>query len=84
MVPLWFYFPKDTELQRREIEDSFMFGPRFLAAPVLEPGATTRTLYLPSTTGGWVHYYSKKKFAGGRNVTVPAPFDELPLFSRVV
>ena len=49
---------------------------------MLEPGATTRTLYLPASTGGWTHYYTRKAYAGGANVTVPAPFDELPLFVR--
>lgn len=82
MVPLWFYFPDDMELREREATTEFMFGPKYLAAPVLEKGATTRTLYLPKSAGGWVHYYSKKHYAGGGNVTVPAPFDELPLFVK--
>ena len=55
---------------------------RYLAAPVLEQGATTRTLYLPTNAGGWTHYYTRKNYTGGVNVTVPAPFDELPLFVR--
>ena len=59
-------------------------GPKFLCAPVLELGARERTLYLPRSEGGWQHYYSKARFAGGANVTVAAPFDELPLFVRVV
>ena len=82
MAPLWFHFPHDDELARREISDSFMFGPKYLAAPVLERGATTRTLYLPANEGGWTHYYSRKTYVGGANVTVPAPYDELPLFVR--
>eukprot|EP01050_Picozoa_sp_SAG11_P004233 SAG11_NODE_264_length_11522_cov_14.739210_5_plen_86_part_00 len=82
MVPLWFYFPHDHELAHREVSDAFMFGPKYLAAPVLEQGATTRTLYLPANEGGWTHFYSRKTFAGGANVTVPAPYDELPLFER--
>ena len=77
-----FHFPHDAELARREIVDSFMFGPRYLAAPVLEQGATTRTLYLPASEGGWTHYYTREAFPGGANVTVNAPFDELPLFQR--
>ena len=84
MVPLCFYFPHDPELTRREISDSFMFGPKYLAAPVLEQGATTRALYLPVSEGGWTHCYSRKRYAGGANVTVPAPYDELPLFIREV
>jgi alpha-glucosidase (family GH31 glycosyl hydrolase) len=37
---------------------------------------------LPTNEGGWTHYYSRKRYAGGANVTVPAPYDELPLFIR--
>eukprot|EP01051_Picozoa_sp_SAG22_P005366 SAG22_NODE_316_length_12517_cov_75.265180_10_plen_291_part_00 len=81
MVPLWFYFD-DSELQAREVTTEFMFGPKYLAAPVLEKGATTRSLYLPHEPGGWTHYHSRQKFSGGSNITVPAPFDELPLFFR--
>jgi Glycosyl hydrolases family 31 len=33
-------------------QSEFMFGPSLLAAPVIERGATTRRLYLP--TGRWV------------------------------
>ena len=55
---------------------------RYLAAPVLEDGARVRTVYLPRTDGGWAHYYTGAKYAGGANVTVPAPLDELPLFVR--
>ena len=82
MAPLWFWFPHDAELARREISDSFMFGPKYLAAPVLEQGATQRRLYLPANEGGWTHFYTRKSYPGGGNVTVDAPYDELPLFVR--
>jgi alpha-D-xyloside xylohydrolase len=82
MTPLWFHFPHDPELQEREVVDSFMFGPKFLAAPVLVLGARNRTVYLPRSEGGWEHYYSRGHYAGGANVTVEAPYDELPLFVR--
>ena len=82
MTPLWFHFPHDPELQEREVIDSFMFGPKYLAAPVLALGARNRTVYLPRSEGGWEHYYSRAHYAGGGNVTVAAPYDELPLFVR--
>ena len=34
------------------VEDAFLFGPDLLAAPVLDPGARERSLYLPR--GDWV------------------------------
>jgi alpha-glucosidase (family GH31 glycosyl hydrolase) len=59
-----------------------MFGPKYLAAPVLANGVRSRTVYLPATPGGWTHYYTGEKYSGGENATVSAPLDELPLFVR--
>lgn len=86
-------YPRDSRATSRE--DEFGFGPALLAAPVLKPGSSTRKAYLPE--GKWVDlwrsvgYETKdgsfplkgtKTLAGGREVTVPAPADELPLFAR--
>ena len=77
------------------LEDQFMFGPDLLAAPVLGAGETERKLYLPE--GRWIDFwegvgYVEKKgsyrttgakaMKGGREVTVPAPLDRLPLMIR--
>lgn len=86
--------PGDAAAQARD--DEFLFGPDLLAAPVLEPGATTRRAYLPA--GGWIDFWRAIAFDeasgayrlggraavldGGREVEVPAPLDELPLFVR--
>lgn len=77
-------------------DDEFLFGPDLLAAPVLEPDVTTRRAYLPA--GGWIDFWRAVGFDeasgafhlekpatvldGGREVEVPAPLDELPLFVR--
>jgi alpha-D-xyloside xylohydrolase len=72
-------------------EDEYLFGPSLLAAPVLEPGARRRRLYLPP--GEWVDLWRSVSGAGlelrrarvrrgGRSITVPAPLDELPLLAR--
>ena len=87
-------YPDDARV--RTVDDEFLFGPDILAAPVLEQGATTRTAYLPD--GRWVDFWRTIAFdeqsgafhiasrataaAGGREVEVPAPLDELPLFVR--
>jgi alpha-glucosidase (family GH31 glycosyl hydrolase) len=86
-------YPRD----RRALatDDAFLFGPDLLAAPVLEPGARRRRLYLPR--GRWVDLWRSARFSerrgglalrrvrllrGGRRVTVPAPLGELPLLAR--
>jgi alpha-glucosidase (family GH31 glycosyl hydrolase) len=59
----------------------FMFGDAFLVAPVHEPGATNRTVWLPMG-GRWIDYWTGESYAGGQEVTVPAPLEHLPLLVR--
>src|SRR5262245_31922330 len=76
-------------------DDQFLFGASLLAAPVLAPGATTRTVYLPA--GDWVDLWragawdsvagafvlgAATVLPGGRAIEVPAPLSELPLLVR--
>ena len=86
-------YPGDSRATARE--DQFLFGPDLLAAPVIEPGARTRRLYLPR--GRWVDLwrsvtYERKSgglrlgaartVRGRRSLTLPAPLAELPLLAR--
>jgi alpha-glucosidase (family GH31 glycosyl hydrolase) len=86
-------YPDDPAATARE--DEYLFGPDLLAAPVLAPGARTRGLYLPR--GRWVDLWRSARFLtadgslalgrasvldGGREVSVPAPLEELPLLVR--
>jgi len=86
-------YPDDVQAAGQERE--FMFGPDLLAAPVVEPGARRRELYLPrgrwidlwrsvayDTRGGGLRLLGARAAGGGRNVTLPAPQDELPLLAR--
>ncbi|MCT2582406.1 alpha-glucosidase [Actinophytocola gossypii] len=55
-------------------DDQFLFGPSFLVAPVLEPGATTVTAHLPP--GRWVHLWTGTEHGDTgsvSSVTVAAP-----------
>ena len=56
-----------TELLNSDIEtynrvwnvyESFLFGDEFLIAPVLQPNATTVSVFIPPRSGGWVHLVS--------------------------
>ena len=64
--------------------DEMMVGPDLLAAPVFEPGARQRSLYLPggAQAAGWFDFHTGRFFEGGRDVTVDAPLARLPLFVR--
>jgi sulfoquinovosidase len=86
-------YPRDR--RAHAVEDSFMFGPDLLAAPVVRPGARRRTLYLPR--GRWIDLWRSVRYRsrtaaltlrrtrvlhGGRSVTLPARLSELPLLAR--
>lgn len=61
---------------------TYFLGPTFLVAPVVEPGVSTRRLYLPA--GDWVDYWRGTLHRGGREVSVSAPIDGPgpPVFAR--
>jgi alpha-D-xyloside xylohydrolase len=76
--PLWWDFPRDRRAWA--VDDQYMFGDDFIAAPVLFAGARQRDVYLPE--GRWQHVFSGRLYDGGATVAVPAPLDSLPLFRR--
>ncbi len=72
-------WPSDRRV--RDIGDQFMFGPAFLVAPVTEPGATQRSVYLPQATA-WYDFWSGKRLSAGQTVEAPAPLERIPLYVR--
>ncbi len=62
------------------IDDQYLFGRSLLIAPVVEEGATTRALYLPS--GYWVDFWTGATVEGGHWITVDAPWDSIPVFAK--
>lgn len=85
MRPLFYDFPQDKTAW--QVEDCYMFGPDMLVAPVMEPGVTERSIYLPTagSPGGsttWKDAYTGKVYEGGQTVTVPAPIDVIPVMLR--
>ncbi len=75
---MFYEFPADEKCW--ECEDQYMFGPDYLVAPVFEYGARERSLYLPA--GKWENIFTKEVLEGGREVTVPAPIDQIPVFKK--
>ncbi|HEX6766195.1 MAG TPA: TIM-barrel domain-containing protein, partial [Polyangiaceae bacterium] len=65
-----------------EIGDEYMFGPAFLVSPVTAYQATSRSVYLPATPGGWYDFWTGNAVAGGARVTAPAPLDAMPVHVR--
>jgi alpha-glucosidase (family GH31 glycosyl hydrolase) len=78
MRPLFFDWPDDPAVWRADAQ--WLLGDDVLAASVVEPGADSRTLYLPA--GGWIDVWTGEHVAGGRTLTVDAPIDRIPVFAR--
>jgi len=76
--PLFAEFPDDADVVA--VEDQVMVGPALMAAPVFEPGASSRRVVLPR--GSWFDWYSGQSLEGGQALTVDAPLERMPLFVR--
>ena len=79
MRPMVMDFTSDN--YSRDIKDQYMFGPALLVAPVCEYGARSRSVYLPEGEQ-WYDFYTGAAVAAGKNVTVDAPYERMPLFVR--
>ncbi len=72
-------FPSDINV--RNINDQFMFGPCLLINPVTEYKARKREVYLPSTTG-WYDFHTGKFYEGGKTISADAPLNQIPVFVK--
>lgn len=79
--PLFYEFPAQENL--REVQDTFMFGPALLVAPVVHAGATTKQVVLPQGTV-WYSYQNGEAVQGTgiAGVTVPVQMESIPLYIR--
>lgn len=75
---LSFMHPKNTTTY--SLDDQFFCGDSILAAPIVEEGATSRTVYLPE--GNWVNFWTHEPVTGGDTLRVEAPLEVLPMFVR--
>ena len=76
---MFYEFPKDAKCW--ELQDQYMFGPKYLCAPVFALNCFEREVYLPA--GSWKLTSTGEVYEGGRTVTVKAPIDYMPVFERV-
>lgn len=60
--PIWWIAPEDPIALRIDCE--FLLGDNLLVAPILDPGHTSRNIYLPR--GHWTDVINNKKLEGGR------------------
>jgi len=79
MRPLVMDFRSDPKTWN--LGDQFIFGPAILVSPVLEPGATSRSVYLPGGTK-WYDFWTGTSVHGDQTVQAEAPLDRIPLYVR--
>jgi alpha-glucosidase/alpha-D-xyloside xylohydrolase len=78
MRSLWLHYPDDPAAVARG--DQYLWGRDILVAPVVEKGATSRTLYLPR--GAWYDFWTNQRQEGGKEVTRPVDLATIPLYVR--
>ena len=75
---MFYEFPEDKKCW--ELTDQYMFGDKYLAAPIFHLNQFEREVYLPE--GEWTLTSTGEKFSGGQTVKVAAPIEYMPVFER--
>ncbi len=77
---MFYEFPEDGKCW--ELQDQYMFGDRYLVAPILRLNQFERDVYLPA--GKWRDTRDGKEYQGGQVIHAMAPIDSIPVFERVM
>lgn len=80
MRTLFYEFPEDKRCW--EIEDEYMYGDKLLIAPILEAGAKTRHVYLPSGAD-WKACENGEHYQGGQDIWVDVTLESMPVFEKI-
>ena len=76
MRALWLHYPDDPVAVARA--DEYLWGRHILVAPVVEKGATTRSVYLPR--GYWYDFWTNDGVEGSREINRAVDLETMPLF----
>ncbi|GIK02196.1 hypothetical protein Aspvir_006241 [Aspergillus viridinutans] len=77
---LFYEFPEDKKAW--EVETQYLFGSKYLVAPVLEAAQRKITVYLPAGAS-WRLWGEETERPGGQDVEVACPIETMPVFVRV-
>jgi alpha-D-xyloside xylohydrolase len=89
MRTMFLEFPLDEACWGREIEDQYMFGGKYLCAPIMEPGVTQRKVYLPKGARWALLKIDEEsdeyiqEFDGGQTVVIEAPITDMPVLVKL-
>jgi len=76
---MFYEFPADAKCW--ELEDQYMFGDKYLVAPIFALNQFKRDVYLPA--GQWKLTSTGEVFEGGQTVSVDAPIEYSPVFEKI-
>lgn len=78
---MFFEFPEDEKCW--ELSDQYMFGSKYLVAPILHAGERQREVYLPE--GQWKDIYAKTEtiYEGPVTIMADAPIEYIPVFEKI-
>lgn len=76
--PLLWVWPDDERVQT--LDDEFLCGDSLLIAPVCQPGAASRQVYLPARE--WFDFWSDERLVGPVTLDAAAPLERIPVYVR--
>lgn len=78
MRPMFYDFHTDERCYT--LEDQYMFGEDILFAPIMNPGQTSRKVYLPK--GEWISIIDGKNYSGEQDVEIHAELNQYIAFVK--
>ena len=77
---MFYEFPEDENCWN--ISDQYMFGDKYLVAPVLYQGMTERSVYLPE--GSWRSIHDGRVYDGQQTINAAAPIEIIPVYEKSI
>lgn len=81
MRTLFYEFPDDEKCWI--VEDEYMYGDKYLVAPILAAGVQSKTVYFPEGAS-WKCFNSDKVYEGGTTAEVSVSIEDMPVFEKVL
>jgi alpha-glucosidase (family GH31 glycosyl hydrolase) len=78
MRALWLHYPADPKAVCAS--DEYLWGSDMLIAPVTEPGAASKQVYLPE--GVWYDFWTGQRTEGEKTVDRPVDLATIPIYVR--
>jgi len=82
MRPVVFEDPDNDVVPTATISSTYLWGPDFLVAPVVEPGQLRKEVYFPKKGSLWFDFYTDQPHRGGILETVSTVPDRIPTYVR--